>query len=68
MFAGQTIQCFASGYDTPATSKHHVMHGTADRGQVASEPRVTKSDQFACSTVAAQNEESPFGDRTARGK
>ena len=27
-----TILCFASGYDAPPTSKHHVMHVLADQG------------------------------------
>ena len=26
MIKGRTILCFASGYDAPPTSKHHVMH------------------------------------------
>ncbi len=26
MIEGRTILCFASGYDAPPTSKHHVMH------------------------------------------
>ena len=32
MIEGRTILCFASGYDAPPTSKHHVMHGMADSG------------------------------------
>ncbi|MCE5276581.1 MAG: TIGR03087 family PEP-CTERM/XrtA system glycosyltransferase [Planctomycetaceae bacterium] len=31
---GRTILCFASGYDAPPTSKHHVMHELARRNTV----------------------------------
>jgi len=31
---GRTIVCFASGYDAPPTSKHHVMHLLAERNVV----------------------------------
>ena len=31
---GKTIVCFASGYDAPPTSKHHVMHILAERNVV----------------------------------
>jgi glycosyltransferase involved in cell wall biosynthesis len=31
---GKTILCFASGYDAPPTSKHHVMHLLAERNVV----------------------------------
>jgi glycosyltransferase involved in cell wall biosynthesis len=31
---GRTILCFASGYDAPPTSKHHVMHILAERNTV----------------------------------
>ena len=34
MIEGQTILCFASGYDAPPTSKHHVMHILAERNVV----------------------------------
>ena len=34
MIEGQTILCFASGYDAPPTSKHHVMHILAERNTV----------------------------------
>ncbi|MHC4402528.1 MAG: glycosyltransferase [Planctomycetota bacterium] len=34
MIEGQTILCFASGYDAPPTSKHHVMHLLAERNVV----------------------------------
>lgn len=34
MIEGQTILCFASGYDAPPTSKHHVMHLLAERNTV----------------------------------
>lgn len=34
MIENQTILCFASGYDAPPTSKHHVMHLLAERNQV----------------------------------
>ncbi|MFA5904041.1 MAG: glycosyltransferase [Desulfobacula sp.] len=30
MIKGNTILCFASGYDAPPTSKHHVMHLLAE--------------------------------------
>ncbi len=30
MLKGKTIICFASGYDAPPTSKHHVMHLLAE--------------------------------------
>jgi glycosyltransferase involved in cell wall biosynthesis len=30
----RTILCFASGYDAPPTSKHHVMHLLAEEGPV----------------------------------
>jgi hypothetical protein len=30
MLRGRTILCFASGYDMPPTSKHHVMHLLAE--------------------------------------
>lgn len=34
MIEGKTILCFASGYDAPPTSKHHVMHLLAERNVV----------------------------------
>lgn len=34
MIEGKTILCFASGYDAPPTSKHHVMHILAERNVV----------------------------------
>lgn len=34
MIKNQTILCFASGYDAPPTSKHHVMHLLAEHNQV----------------------------------
>jgi glycosyltransferase involved in cell wall biosynthesis len=34
MIEGQTILCFASGYDAPPTSKHHVMHILAEHNTV----------------------------------
>jgi len=34
MIAGRTIICFASGYDAPPTSKHHVMHLLAEKNVV----------------------------------
>ncbi len=34
MIEGKTILCFASGYDAPPTSKHHVMHLLAERNTV----------------------------------
>ncbi len=34
MIEGQTILCFASGYDAPPTSKHHVMHLLAEKNVV----------------------------------
>ncbi len=34
MIEGRTILCFASGYDAPPTSKHHVMRRLAERNVV----------------------------------
>ena len=34
MIEDRTILCFASGYDAPPTSKHHVMHVLAERNVV----------------------------------
>lgn len=34
MIEGKTILCFASGYDAPPTSKHHVMHILAEKNVV----------------------------------
>ncbi|MFP4104508.1 MAG: glycosyltransferase [Phycisphaerae bacterium] len=34
MIEGKTILCFASNYDAPPTSKHHVMHLLAERNEV----------------------------------
>jgi len=34
MITGRTILCFASGYDAPPTSKHHVMHQLAQENAV----------------------------------
>ena len=34
MLEGHTILCFASGYDAPPTSKHHVMHLLAEHNTV----------------------------------
>ena len=34
MIEGKTILCFASGYDAPPTSKHHVMHLLSERNVV----------------------------------
>lgn len=34
MIEGRTIVCFASGYEVPPTSKHHVMHLLAERNRV----------------------------------
>ncbi len=34
MIEGRTILCFASGYEAPPTSKHHVMHLLAERNVV----------------------------------
>ena len=34
MIEGHTILCFASGYDAPPTSKHHVMHLLAESNTV----------------------------------
>jgi len=34
MIEGRTILCFASGYDAPPTSKHHVMHILAEHNTV----------------------------------
>lgn len=34
MIKGKTILCFASGYDAPPTSKHHVMHILAEHNRI----------------------------------
>ena len=34
MLTGKTILCYASGYDAPPTSKHHVMHLLAEQNIV----------------------------------
>ena len=34
MIEGRTILCFASGYEAPPTSKHHVMHLLAEHNAV----------------------------------
>lgn len=34
MIRNRTILCFASGYDAPPTSKHHVMHLLSEHNQV----------------------------------
>jgi len=34
MISNRTILCFASGYDAPPTSKHHVMHVLAEKNVV----------------------------------
>jgi glycosyltransferase involved in cell wall biosynthesis len=34
LIKNKTILCFASGYDAPPTSKHHVMHLLAEHNQV----------------------------------
>ena len=34
MIENRTILCFASGYDAPPTSKHHVMHLLAEHNRV----------------------------------
>lgn len=34
MIQGKTIVCFASGYDAPPTSKHHVMHLLAEHNVI----------------------------------
>ena len=54
MIEGRTILCFASGYDAPPTSKHHVMHLLAERNIVlwvnyhaSRRPRIGKADFFA---------------------
>jgi len=51
MIEEKTILCFASGYDAPPTSKHHVMHILAERNVVlwvnyhaSRVPRASSSD------------------------
>ncbi|NWH06052.1 glycosyltransferase [Desulfobacter latus] len=34
MIKGKTILCFASGYEAPPTSKHHVMHILAEHNRI----------------------------------
>ena len=35
MIEGRTILCFASGYEAPPDSKHHVMHLLAEKNVVS---------------------------------
>jgi glycosyltransferase involved in cell wall biosynthesis len=51
MIEGRTILCFASGYDAPPTSKHHVIHVLAQKNTVllvnyhaSRVPKVNSSD------------------------
>lgn len=51
MIEGRTILCFASGYDAPPTSKHHLMHLLAEKNTViwvnyhaSRVPKATSSD------------------------
>jgi glycosyltransferase involved in cell wall biosynthesis len=53
MIEDRTILCFASGYDAPPTSKHHVMHALAERNTVlwvnyhaSRAPTASSSDMF----------------------
>jgi len=53
MIEGRTILCFASGYDAPPTSKHHVMHLLAESNTVlwvnyhaSRTPAASSSDLF----------------------
>jgi len=54
MIEGRTILCFASGYDAPPTSKHHVMHLLAERNVVlwvnyhASRAPTTSASDLRC--------------------
>jgi glycosyltransferase involved in cell wall biosynthesis len=53
MIEGKNILCFASGYDAPPTSKHHVMHLLAEKNVVlwinyhaSRTPTASSSDLF----------------------
>ena len=61
MIQGRTILCFASGYDAPPTSKHHVMHLLAERNVVlwvnyhaSRTPTVASSDLLYMARKLAQ--------------
>ena len=61
MIENQTILCFASGYDAPPTSKHHVMHLLAERNVVlwvnyhaSRMPTASSSDMFYMAKKLAQ--------------
>ena len=61
MIEGRTILCFASGYDAPPTSKHHVMHLLAERNTVlwvnyhaSRTPSINSSDIFYIARKLAQ--------------
>jgi glycosyltransferase involved in cell wall biosynthesis len=61
MIEGRTILCFASGYDAPPTSKHHVMHLLAERNVVlwvnyhaSRAPAASASDFFRIGRKLAQ--------------
>ena len=61
MIEGRTILCFASGYDAPPTSKHHVMHLLAERNTVlwvnyhaSRTPSVNSSDMLYMARKLAQ--------------
>ncbi len=61
MIEGRTILCFASGYEAPPTSKHHVMHLLAERNVVlwvnyhaSRTPTVASSDLLYMARKLAQ--------------
>ena len=66
MIEGRTILCFASGYDAPPTSKHHVMHLLAERNVVAwvnyhasRAPSASSSDMLHMARKLAQVADGP---------
>ena len=61
MIEDRTILCFASGYDAPPTSKHHVMHLLAERNVVlwvnyhaSRTPTISSSDLLYMAKKAKQ--------------
>jgi len=61
MIEGRTILCFASSYDAPPTSKHHVMRVLAERNTVlwvnyhgSRRPGATRSDITAAAAKLRQ--------------
>ena len=69
-----TVLCFASGYDAPPTSKHHVMHILAERNVVlwvnyhgSRAPAASKSDLLHMARKLRQVASGPKTPRHAPG-